>query len=213
MWRNLATIMIRPRATMRRILDGGRDRAVLPLILLVLLAGLINDLDVKEAQRISSLSGPMIALIAAGVLIGMTLITIVLFYAVTWTAYMIGRFLEGTGTVRDVRSAMAWGLSPVVWSLLYAIPLALFSPRSRAAGLNMEDGGWRFTQGNPMTGCGLALLIAVLELTTIIWSIVTTSHTLGEAHRFSSVRGFATLCVLLVLPAVITLAAALTMAF
>ena len=206
MLRNLASIMIRPRATLRRILDAGRDRMVIPLVLLAAVSGFISDIDQGSLDALSRQQIPFAVLFIA-ILVAVSLALLLCFYIVSWAVYWLGKLMEGTGTPREIRSAVAWGLAPGIWALLYRVPVLIFSPQSLETKLKVGD--LQIDAGRTSAGCFMALLLAALEMTVIVWWAVTTSNTIGEAHRFSSTRGFATLLVVLISPFVIVLAAVL----
>src|SRR5688572_32945578 len=81
--RNLASIMIRPRATMRRILDAGRDRMIIPLVLLATLSAILGDIDRSSFEAMSRVPVHP-ALLIAGIIIGVSALFLLLFYVFTW---------------------------------------------------------------------------------------------------------------------------------
>ncbi|HEX6178523.1 MAG TPA: YIP1 family protein [Thermoanaerobaculia bacterium] len=202
--KRLATIMIRPRETMREILDSPGRRWVIPLVLATMISAVAGDFDVagfRHAMQQKQLVflGPVIILVGS-------LVTIGLVYLFSWVASIIGRkVLEGTGNAADVRAAAAWGLVPAIWALLYRIP-AIFLVRRETA----DFGAGSFRISRLMAeGCWAGLLMGTLELITFVWVVVLTSNTVGEAHRFSSWRGFATLLMTWSVPLVVLIAGVL----
>jgi hypothetical protein len=206
--RRLASIAIHPRATMREILDSPRGRTVLPLVALATLSGLIGNLN--QNVRTGVKAAPMPWLIAAGAMVAAALVMILFFYLFAWMGHVAGRFLEGQGTHADVRAALAWGLAPVIFAPLYRVPVALFGPSRNAEPVRIGE-DIQFTPALVSGGCLFVLLIGVLELGTAVWFVVVTSRTLGEAHRFSSWRGFGTLVIVGITPIVIMIAAFLSL--
>src|SRR5688572_752374 len=67
----LASIMIRPRATMRRILDAGRDRMIIPLVLLATVSAILGDVDRSSLEAMRRLPVHP-ALLVAGLLVGVS---------------------------------------------------------------------------------------------------------------------------------------------
>jgi hypothetical protein len=205
---NLAAVMIRPRAVVRRVLDGGRDRMIIPLVLLAALSMMAGDFDAGELEGLRNHGVPF-ALILTGILLGGLLVFLGFFYLFAWAAYAIGKILEGTGSARDVRTGMAWGLAPAIWALLYRVPAAIFIQRPERNSVEVARG---ISFGTDLgSGCLTLAVFGILELTTLIWCVVVASNTLGEAHRYSSLRGFGTLLLVGISPAIIVLAAALAM--
>lgn len=206
---NFAKIMIRPRATLRRILDAGRDRMIIPLVVLAAISGFAGDFD-RDAVRLLSRAPLPPALMIAALLLAAIAVTLLLFYIASWAVYGIGKLLEGTGTPRDVRSAVAWGLVPIIWALLYRVPIVLFWD-SLPAKMQMGKDHVRIDPGLFSAGCLGGLVFGLIELTVLIWTTAVTSNTIGEAHRFSSWRGLATLVLVGISPAIIIVAALLAM--
>lgn len=210
---NVATILIRPRAVMRRILDAPHDRLWLVILLLVTLSAMLGDSDRGQFNGMVSAAKahgiPFEALVAA-IVAGVTIVSLGFFFFFSFAAWGIGRLMEGTGTPRDLRRAVAWGLTPAVWALLYRVPAAFLLPRSDAT-LGIGDDSLHLDPGSLGTGCAAALLFGVLELVIFVWCIVLSSNTIGEAHRFSSWRGLATVVLTSIAPLIIVLAAVLAM--
>jgi hypothetical protein len=199
----LARVGIQPRQTMRRILDQPRDRMVIPLLLLAFLSAVFRDLSLSGLRQAATTTSPLLlAVIITGVLMVVALVTLLLFVGLSWIVAGIGRFLGGQGRAREVRSAVAWGLAPFIWALLYRLPAAFFQPAS-AEGRALELAEL-FEFG------GAAFAFALVEVLIIVWYLIVASATLGEAHRFSSWRGFATLMIALISPLILIVAAVLT---
>jgi len=209
---NVATIMIRPRATMRRILDAPRDRLWLPILLLVALSALAGDSDRHEFDSLLAAArahGIPPAVVILGILVAVTIVTLILFYVFAYAAWAIGRLMEGTGTPTDLRRAVAWGLVPAIWALLYRVPAVFLLPRSDATVRFGEQ--VRVDPGRLGSGCAAALIFGALELVILVWCAVVISNTVGEAHRFSSWRGLATVVLTSIAPLIIMIAAVLAM--
>lgn len=209
---NLAAVLVRPRATMRRILEAPRDRMVLPLFALAVLSGLFGDVDApKASQMIGQAGGWRMALLVAGVALCILAVLVALAWFFAWVPLFIGRFLGGTGDIRGVRSALAWGCAPVVWALLYRLPAAIWYTHSGAA-VRVRGRSVAFDPGWVGDGCGKALIFGLLELAVFIWSTVVLSNTVAEAHQFTAWHGLGTLVIAAIAPLVIALAALLAFA-
>src|SRR5688500_5575172 len=104
---NLAMVVFQPRRTIRRLLDQ-RSHRILPLVLLAIGSSMLKDPDVaglpKALQAQTSLTLPLIiTCIVVAVILGMLL----LFYVLSWIAFVFGRLFEGRGEVVEVRTALA----------------------------------------------------------------------------------------------------------
>lgn len=209
--KNLVSVLVRPRVTMRRILDAPPDRMVLPLLLLAAVSGFIGDVNIAEMQKIYPTLDPRMKLLGPLIPIAMLLVTAILFYLSSWVAYAIGRAMEGTGTVTAVRSALAWGLAPAVWALLYRIPKMWLKPAVELTQVSIGDMKVAFDPSRVAGGCGTVMLFGILDLLVLVGWIAITSNTIAEAHDVSGARGFGIVAALLVTPIVIGVAAFLAL--
>ena len=203
---NLAKIMVHPRPTMRRILDAGRDRLGLLIVILASYSAMFGDLEKSEMSALRRQQEIPFALIVIGLFVAVPLFGLLVYYLFSWVAYAIGRALEGTGKPAQVRSAAAWGLAPVVWALLYRLPASLFFAGSEAVKV------WKHLSvdtGRFGSGCIAIVIFGALELTTLIWCITVSSNTIAEAHGFSSWRGLATFLLTAITPAILLIAGVL----
>ncbi|MDX1582484.1 MAG: YIP1 family protein [Thermoanaerobaculia bacterium] len=207
--RDLVAVMFRPRATMRAILDEEPGRLVKTILALSILSAILQDFDVKGLYEATEMFGPaVLAGIVAVALIAFSALMVAFYLVISGAILLVGRWMEGTGSFKEVRTAVAWGLVPFVWSLAYLIP---------AVALSFSTGGSIETAGTPtlvlsdseMQWSGGALgsqplylfvLLLVLDAVFMIWYFVVTSHTIAAAHRFSAWRGLGTLLLSLVLP-------------
>ncbi len=208
---NLAVVLIRPRATMARILEAPGARAVLLLFALSSISGIFGDVDAPTVQQITQQTGgAWVAWMIAGVIVCVLALLVVLCWFYAYVPLFIGRFLGGTGEIRGVRAALAWGLAPTIWALLYRLPLAFwFAPSSSA--VRMRGGNVAFDPGKLADGCGVALVLVLIELAVFAWCAYVMSNTVAEAHRFSAWHAFGTLVLSAIAPLVVGLAAFLSM--
>ncbi len=202
--RRLARVCIWPRTTVRVILDDPRRR-ILPLLLLATLSAICGNVSDNTRTSLKSVSyaTPMIlfaTLLAAFVMI-------LLFYFFAWLIYLAGKFLEGQGSHADVRTALAWGLAPVIWALAYRIPAVLLGWTRSSSRPESPNENFTIHMNDFNAGCLAALVFGLLELTMIVWYVVVSSRAVGEAHRFSSLRGFGSMAIVAVAPIVIGIAA------
>lgn len=214
-FRALATMLVRPRATMRRVLEQPPDRMIVPLILLAVLSSFVKDLTTSGMQLALKATSPWLVMaILIGAFIVVSIFAILFVYALAWVAMMIGRFLEGNGTTAEVRSALAWGLAPVAWALLIRIPLYFLipPPEGPSVGVEVLQNRIRLDPGAISSGCGMAAMYLLLDLVVTVAYLVITCQALGEAHRFSAWRALATLLLSFVAPAVVMIAAVLAVA-
>ena len=195
----LFTILFRPRDTMKRVLSSDERRYVIPIVVLAIASTMLNEMQKRQDLRsIPAVPMAQLGLIVICIVIATVLSMLLVFYGLSWVAVGAGRLLDGTGEPRDVRAAMAWGMAPIVWAIVYRLPASLLFERPQQLRV---DSNWI-----------LLVVLAFLEITVFAWWLITTSSTLGVAHRFSTLRGFATLLLVLAAPVVLIVAAALTFA-
>jgi hypothetical protein len=170
-WRS---IWLRPRETIRRIVDSDPSKRVL---LLAVLEGIGQSLDRASLRNVGdrlSLPGVLLLCTIVGTIFGPALLYLG-GALVRWT----GSWLGGQASAAHVRAAIAWGLVPDVWALLLWIPeLLLFREElftSRTPRIDDE----------PLLA--LALLgSAAVQIVAVLWSAVTVLKCVGEVHRFSA---------------------------
>lgn len=189
------SMWVRPRATVRQILDTSPNRQIM---LLAVLSGIISSFNNASGRSMGdNVPFPVvivtcIVLGAIGGIIGLYISSAVL----TW----IGRQLGGQGQGPEVRAALAWASVPTIWGGTLLIPeLILF-------------GEELFTTATPRMASHpiLALVLLAFGLIQIvigIWGFIVFLHSLGEAHRFSAWRalGTAVLASLLILGPILCL--------
>jgi hypothetical protein len=176
----------------------------------VVISGIFGDFDAPQLQKISQQSGGwQVGLLVAGAVIGVIAAMVALFYLYAWVPFFIGRFLGGTGDIRGVRAALAWGLAPAVWALLYRVPAAIWFASSGTAAVQVRNGGVKFDPGMIANGCGVALVFMLLELIVLVWCAVVMSNTVAEAHDYSALHGLGTLVIAAIAPVVVMIAAVL----
>ena len=166
------TMFVRPRQTMRQILDGDSTRFVVGL---AMLGGVLTVLERASINGMGDrMPVPSIFAIAfpVGVLVG--LIMLYLGGAVIqWT----GSWFGGRATAAEVRAALAWGRMPFYFAGLLWLPYLGFF------------GGEVFMGEMPSVEAQPWLLfvlmnLAVLEVGLGIWGMVTLVLAVAEAHRF-----------------------------
>jgi hypothetical protein len=197
---DLLMIFVHPRRTVRRVVDRGRDPLVLPLVFLAMCSGIASDIYRGDLRRvIESGVGGTVALILLACIVAL----IGVFYAGAGLVTGIGRILDGEGKFREVVSALAWGLAPIVWALLYRIPALIYGlNRPAPAKVLVQGEGWQMGGGLLGPGWESRLALGAADFLVAIAAIVITSITVGEVHRFSALRGLGTLTLSLFAPAI-----------
>jgi Yip1-like protein len=207
----LATILAHPRQTIRSIVAQSRSsRVVVLLVLLATLSDLIRSIRwqlYRESPRFAAMM-PSPWIICAG-LIGILVGALLLFYAFAFLVMGIGRLLGGNADGRLVRLALAWSFAPLIWALLYRIPVALFQP---ATGATLDEPHSPLAVlHSAVAAMSLYALVssAVIVLLTVvvdIWTFAIASVALSEVNGFSTWRGAATLGFALLAPLIVVAA-------
>jgi hypothetical protein len=207
--RDLVTVVYKPRETMRRILDGGAHRWTAEIVVLAFVCASFSDPDIRHLPEVlpNFSLGPTLALVALVLLLVATC-WVLLVYAFAWLATFVGTRLDGRGTVADVRAALAWGLVPLIWSVVYRIPVGFYRSKPRVHTGSPVQISIDFLQHG---GCGLALAVLALQLAFDIWVLFVASSTVAEALRFESWKGLSTIAITAAVPVVITIAAVIAL--
>ncbi len=207
---DLVTILYQPRQTIRRILDHAHDRWAVQIVLLAFVCASVNDSDIHRLGDVL----PGLSLISQIALVTVALAVVAMLWVLglfllAWIVTLVGHVLGGLGSVADVRAALAWGMVPVIWSVIYRIPLAMFKSRFHVG-----------PHADPKTvlldviahgGCAVAVIVLVLQLVMIVWCLFIGSSALGEAQRFSSWKGLANLALAIGLPVILLCGAVFTL--
>lgn len=186
------TIWIRPRDTIRRIVDTNPTRHVL---LLAALSGAAESLDRAIGEGMGdrvSLPIVLVIVLALGPIGG-----IVTLYVGGWLLRRTGSWLGGVATVEEVRAALAWATIPTTLSRFLSSLVLIAVFRDEA-----------FTTLTPSTDALLAarplleLLVGVLLVGIVVvgvvlgvWSLVISLKCLGEVHRFSAWRALGAMAI------------------
>ncbi len=195
--RDAFQILVTPRAAMRRILDSGRLHWMPQVIAAAVFSSLT---EAKNRPVFSSAAVDAVfqnALIIVGsVLLGCAIL-LLFFYGLSWIAWFAGRMFDGTGTPREIRSALAWGVMPVIVVSVLKLPLILALPAAGTFGIDAHT-------------CGTAAVLLGLGVAQFVWYLIVASLALAEAHRVSAFGGIATLFLTLLSPVVLAIAAFLS---
>ena len=206
--KDLGRILIQPRETMRRILDGGGHRWTAEIVVLAAICSSIDDTDIRGLEqalpelRLTS----TLALITLGIFLS-AFVWLVLLFLFGWAATLVGRRLEGEGTAADVRTALAWSLVPVIWALIFRIPFAIYRQRFPVHGSSVDVLHAFIEQG----GCTLAILFLGVKLLVFAGVVTLASFNVAEALRLPTWKGLATVAIAAATPVIIALAAVLAL--
>lgn len=180
------SIWIRPRLTIRTLLESEPERAVL---LLAAVGGVAEALDRASSSGIGDRVPYDVALavtLAVGPLAG--ILTLFLGgYVLSWT----GRWIGGQSTAEDVRTALAWANVPVLGILaLWVMEIAFIGSELFTTATPRLD-------SSPLLGNAF-LMFFLGQMIFGIWALIILLHGLGEAHRFSAWRAAGSLLLSLV---------------
>jgi len=201
----LATILYRPRATMRRIL-ASPDRWSAQIVILAAVCALFSDADLRRAGEVlpQLKTMPLAAILMLSV-VGNAISWLLLWLLISLIAFGIGRLLGGRGTASDVRAALAWALAPTVWSTVWRIPGLIVASRLHAG--PRTDMHRVLVDFVGQGGCSLLVFFFFLQILFEIACLVLASFTLAEAEKFSTQKGFIAIASTVVLPILVIFAA------
>lgn len=188
------------------MLDHPERRQSFAIVVAAAVSWAMRDFSFREMNAAAeSLGLPASLLLAFVLIVFLVLFSLVIFFVFAAAATAAGRlFLGGQGTFGEVRTAVAWGLVPQIWALLYRIPAIFFWPEAMAAlGGNeqrIRAGRERSIDLTFVEPTASFVILALLELLTLFAYLAVGGSTLAEAQRFSTARGLANLLVAVVLP-------------
>lgn len=169
------SLWVKPRATIRRILETNPQFMVIPLALLYgFVAGItwIGFLWSRFPNRPEyHKTSVVVILLIMGALFGL-----VSLYIGSALYRMVGGWLKGKGKFQEVKCAVAWSFYPFIVSAIFAIL------------------SYTFYQ-HPF----ISFAFSILNLIFLIWAYVLFFHLLGEAHQFSAWRALGTVLITIAL--------------
>jgi hypothetical protein len=184
-------IWIKPRETMREILDYDAGYLILPL---AMITGFGYSLD--RAMSRSFGDDYSITMIIFTVLIVGPLGGLVSVYLGGALFSWVGNKLGGRGDSKDLRAAVAW--SSVPWILVIFVSLfliAIFGEEAFTTLTPRFDARFSSSTGNFVLIGFLILGLTFIGIVLSIWRVVLLVKCVAEAHRFSSWRSLATLAI------------------
>lgn len=166
-------IWTEPRATMRRILAFGPGRITILLVCVGAFSQVLDSAAERGLAEAYGLGVPRLVLACAlvGPLLGLA-VWYVLALLLRWT----GNWLDGKGTLRELRAAIAWSYVPVIWGLLIWLPyLVVFGPEV-------------FRLNTPRMDANPALVIVFdgLQTALAVWAFVIFVKCLAEVQKLSA---------------------------
>lgn len=173
------SIWMRPRETMRQILNTDPERQVL---VLAAISGIGQTLNKASQRNLGDAIDVPVILFLALILgsIGGIIQLYISGALISWT----GKWIEGQADSLQVRAALAWSSIPGIWLMLFWIPeLALF-------------GEEMFTEEMPVMESNSLLSNAFIALGLVstigaVWSIVVMLKCLAEAQGFNAWKALA----------------------
>ncbi len=180
-------MFVRPRQTMRQILDDDPTRLV---ALLAMLGGVLTVLDSASIDSMGERI-PVPTIFAMAIPVGV-LTGFIMLYLGGAVIQLTGSWLGGRATAVEVRAALAWGRVPIYWAGLLWLPYLGFF------------GGEVFMSEMPSVTAQPWLLFVLINLAVVetglgVWGLVTLVLAVAEAHRFSGWRSLGSIVLAVVL--------------
>lgn len=169
------SIWVKPRATMRKILDTNPLSAI---IWFAIIWGVISGFSMINHMWNRYTEHPEFrsVLYAASFLIGGAIFGIIFLYFAGWLYKLTGSWIGGKGTFTQVKCAVGWAYYPFIISTIFGLLVLLFI-------------------GFPW----LVTVLGFLQLATLVWGFVIFLNLLAEAHNFSVWRALGAVLIAYVL--------------
>ncbi|HEX9160945.1 MAG TPA: YIP1 family protein [Thermoanaerobaculia bacterium] len=207
--KDFVAVLVRPRETMRRILDSGGKRWTVELVVLASICTSLPDPEIRKLPV--TMPGLSLTSMLTFILVGMiakAALYVAFFFVFAWLVTFVGNWLDGRATAADVRAALAWSLVPAVWSTFYRIPIAIYSTSLLGSSGNQRKMIFDFIANG---GCTLTVLLLAFDIALDVWVVFLASSCVAEAFQFSSWKGFSTLAAAAAVPIVIAAAAVISL--
>ncbi|WKA53040.1 Yip1 family protein [Planococcus shixiaomingii] len=174
-------IWVRTRETVRYVIE---EKSFGYVMMLIVIAGIISSL-VGAFDPEATAGFPIWGTLLMGIIIGP--IAGIVGVAIISAIYLvIGKLFKGTSTYSEMFKAIGTTSIPSIWFAPILLVGYLAAPDLMAVDAEVE-----ITPASMIIGG----LMAIAGLVFTIWSILIQSKAIGEAHRFSSWKGFFTLLI------------------
>ncbi|WP_404406022.1 YIP1 family protein [Jeotgalibacillus malaysiensis] len=171
------TVWFKPKSTTNYVIE---NKSVKYSIILFIISSYTSTLNgLQEAGYIEGMS---LLLVTGLILISGPVFGFIGFYIGSWLFTLVGKWMNGTGTLEDMRKAIAVTAIPNVFILPVLIIYILIYGE-----MYFQAPAWNEFSSIPL---GASLTLNVIMMTVGIWNIVITSKMIGVVHNFSSWRGF-----------------------
>ena len=161
------SIWLKPRQTIRQIVDTNPQYLVLPLILVI--GGIVGPTGYPRfLSGLFHVSGPFALIMEVGLGCLSSLIGL---YVFGWLYRWVGSWFGGQAKNVEVRTVIAWLQIPMFVALLL-----WFCSRSVSSSSHL-----------------LAIFLFIAGCGVSVWGSVLTCHALGEVHHFSAWKGLGTM--------------------
>lgn len=170
------TIWTAPRKAVRAGINGGKMQFAMYL---AIIAGIIRFLDKAVSEYLGDTLPFLVVLIMA---LGVgTLLGFFSWWIMSGVSTLVGKWLRGTGTYKEMKIAIGISYIPfVVSGILYIFDLLfLRTALFKDVDLSVFQALW-------------ILFSASVSVVLSVWSFVVLVKAVAEAHRFSAWRGLAT---------------------
>lgn len=196
--RDLATILFKPRETMRRVLDH-RDRWTIQMLILAYVCESVNDADARRlATFLPDLDVSSVAFVILVATVVVSAVWAMCLFIFAGLTTIVGRYMGGTARAADIRAALAWALTPLIWSIIYRVPVSLYESRI-AVGADMSDHELllKYLESGAFS---IFVVAFILQLLVGAWCLVLASFTIAEALKVSTAKGAGTLAIAVITP-------------
>lgn len=177
-------IWIRPRGTIRQIVDNDPDKYV---IILATISGVYQSLD-RAAKRSFGDDMSLVAIILISLFIG-ALGGILSLYIGGALFRWSGSLFGGTADSTHVRAALAWSSVPDI------VLLVIFIPIIAVFGHDWFTSSTAWMDANESLALVVVGLLAFVGLILVVWKAFLFTKCLAEVHSFSAWRGLVSIVV------------------
>lgn len=197
----LLSIWLKPRETIRRIVETNPTKYVIPL---AMLAGIGQSLD-RASSRSTGDAIPIVAILALASIAGSIGGLLMLYVGGAIYRWASGR-LGGQASPEEIRAALAWSNVPII----AALPLTFLQAFLLGSGMvTSVTAAW---DSDPLLA-RFILGSSIVELVAAIWTFVLLLQTLSEVQRFSVWRALVSMLLLFVVSLVPIMSYAVVLTF
>ncbi|MDZ5710893.1 YIP1 family protein [Jeotgalibacillus haloalkalitolerans] len=170
------SVWFKPKSTAKYVIENKSKNYSIILLILASYATTLNGLQESGFTEDRSLILVTFLILISGPIFGL-----IGFFVGSWLYTLVGKWMNGSGTLHDMRKAIGLTAIPNLFMLpIIMVFILIYGDQF------FQRPAWGEYSSLPL---GASLLLSLITLIITTWNIVITSKTIGVVHNFSSWKG------------------------